>query len=360
MNQFMIKMLVLPFYRAHTGFFILLFLLAFGFIRNTEHLAIATFFSANTQLLLLLMLIWSIYYLRSIFFIRYWMQLSQNFYWMQQFILLPRVRQMSGFWIAQLMINLPIAFYGFFIAVQGINQGYWLNVALILFYSLVMVVLPAFYYRKVLFSVYPEARQSRLGAYISRKWRKPRWLWFLSYLLKFKPLLLLFTKLLSLLLIIVVFNLYHTDTYDWRLLGIGVFVAFYFNGVLVYNKLQFDTVKMPGLLNLPVSSGRRSIQHLLEYVLLVIPEWIVMFRYWPGEESGWILLQLLIFGIFLLWMLQQYMWQTSFHLENLGAKDFFMFILISILLLFSVPVWVFILIFCFYNLRVNYRWYSLR
>lgn len=360
MNQFMIKMLVLPFYRAHTGFFILLFLLAFGFIRNTEHLAIATYFSANTQLLLLLMLVWGMYYLRSIIFTRNWMQQSQNFYWMQQFILLPRIPQISGFWLAQLLINLPMTFYGFFIAVQGINQGYWLNVSLILSYSLVTIVLPAIFYRKVLYGVYPEASQSSLGIYICRKWEKPRWLWFPSYLLKFKPLLLLFTKLLSLLLIIAVFNLYYTDTYDWRLLGIGVFVAFYLNGVLVYNKLHFDTVKMSGLLNLPLTASRRTLQHMLDYALLVIPEWMVMFRYWPGEESGWILLQLLLFGMFLLWMLQQYMWQTSFHLENLGVKDFFMFILISILLLFSVPVWVFILMFFLYSLWVNFRWYSLR
>ena len=357
MHQLMVKMLALPFYRSHTGFFVLLYLIGFGFIRNVEHLAIASYFSANTYLLLLLMLLWLVYYLRTAFYIQHLITQSQNFYWLQQFVLFSSFNQVTWLSFTQLIINLPIAIYTLFIAVQGIILQFWGNVFLIFIFNVIVIFVPVIFYRRVVMGVLPEEKISKLSNWFALKWAKPKEWWFPLYMIHYKPLPLLMSKLFSGFIIITTFQLFYTDAYDWRFLAIGIFIAFYFNSILVYNHLQFETIQLSKLLNLPTSFLQRSLQHLLNLFLISLPEYLIIIRYWPLEGNYLLLLQLLFFGLSILWMLHQFMWHMNFNLQKLSAHDFLLFVTVIVLLLFSVPVYFFVAVFLAYGLLINYGWY---
>ena len=353
----MVKMLALPFYRAHAVFLVLVYLIAFGFLRNTEHIAIATYFSANTYLLLLLMLLWLVYYVRTVFYCRALITQSDNFYWLQQLVLFGRLRQVAWLSFAQFTINLPIVIYSIFITVQGMILKHWDNVLLIFIFNIIVIFVPVIFYLRVIKGVLPEENVSKLGNWFALKWAKSRALWFPLYMLHYKPLPLLMSKLLSGFIIITTFQLYFTDTYDWRFLAIGIFIAFYLSSILAYNYLQFETEQMSILLNVPLGLLQKSFQQLISLFLITLPEYLIIIHYWPLEGNFMFLLQFLFFGLSTLWMLHQLMWHINFNLKKLSAHDFLVFVFVIILILFSVPVFVFIMLFFTYSLWINFRWY---
>ncbi len=347
-----------PFYQAHAGFFFILLYVAAGLLRGTEHIFIAKYTAKDTFLTLIAISIWSVYILNSILYIRN--TLTQKAYWyMRQLSLYPASKQFYWFSLMQLTLNLPVTIYTLFILTFTITLNQYVNAGLLAGFTVLSVLTPPFYYMALLKKTYPDEGASRMSQFINKKFTRPYPVWYFSFLLGKKPLLLLLSKAVSLAIIAASFLLYGTDDYDWRILGLGVLLGFNGNMVLMFDYFQFERKQLPVFRNLPFTFFKRISYQAIAVLIISIPEYFVMLKYFPHEESVLTLIYLMIYGSVLTWMFLQIMMLREMPLDKIGKIGFYLILIQLLLILANTPLLIMILIMGIFIGWVQLRYYRL-
>jgi hypothetical protein len=90
------------------------------------------------------------------------------------------------------------------------------------------------------------------------------------------------TKIFSSLLLIGITILYQTDTYDLRLLSIGIVISAAANTALIMALHHFENFHLYWLKGLPLLSLNRLWRSFATMVILLLPEIIVLIRNFPA------------------------------------------------------------------------------
>src|SRR6187402_2750015 len=106
--------------------------------------------------------------------------------------------------------------------------------------------------------------------YLNVSITKPFSIFFPEWIARREPLMLFGTKVFACLILLGVTQLYKTDVYDLRLLGLGIVIAFSAQVVLVYEVHRFDNFHFPLNRNLPIPFARRLFYFLSTLVILII------------------------------------------------------------------------------------------
>ncbi|MBC7571437.1 MAG: hypothetical protein H7319_17155 [Spirosoma sp.] len=290
------RLLVLPFYVRNAGTFLVVVLLAFGFMRPIDHEALITAALGSPFLLSVIIGLWTLYTYRTLSFVRSQLAAPEHLF-LDTLRLVPTPTR-GLFWLILLgKLLLPVIGYAVWMLARAVHYGAWGAFLVIIIALITLVTLAAV------------GADYRLRHHPPNAFRLPRTsvklryeLFFPTYWLRHKPLSLLLTKLISGGLLVGVCRLYPTDDYDERLLLIGLMLALITHSRVAQELSDFEHRYLIFLPNLPLSTAQRLTRYALTYGLLWLPELLLLWRNVPATVSigyvsllwltgwGWLLL----------------------------------------------------------------------
>ncbi|MBC8151384.1 MAG: hypothetical protein H7Z72_00580 [Bacteroidetes bacterium] len=277
------KTIVGPFYRQNAGLFFVVLMLAGSFLRAGDHVALAEAAVHSPLMLGLYQAFWVLY---TVFATRFAVGVIQRTDILYQFRLIPMPRRWLGWLAVQYALLAPIlaytAFVGWISGQQGTTGSTWQLTA----GAVVMLISPLFWLDHTLRTPNRQPLVGFGGGWHNR-FTTPYLLFFIRYLTKNQLMLLVLTKGGTGLLMLGVLNLYPTDDYDIRLLNLGALLVGVGHSTMAYHLYQFEHERLALLRNLPVQNSRRLLHYAVVMAVLLVPEAILLLRYWPiGVSLG--------------------------------------------------------------------------
>ncbi|GAB4029621.1 hypothetical protein [Spirosoma jeollabukense] len=277
MLTFLYRIFVGPFYAKNAGTFLVILLLAFGFLSAREHKALITAALGSPFLLGIVFVLWGLYLLKTTSFVRQMLSAPEHLF-LQSFWLVPNVTRFTLWLAVQTALLFPVIAYAGWMVQLGITYQKWdsLSAIVVCVVSLVLTGATMNDYRLR----HPSPDTFRLP-HLSI--RLPYELFFPTYWLRYEPLSLVLTKAFSGLLLAGVCRLYPTDDYDQRLLLIGLMLAILGHSQVSGQVSAFERQYLLILPNLPLSWLQRFGRYALTYGLIWLPEWLILLRNCPPD-----------------------------------------------------------------------------
>ncbi|GAB3996962.1 hypothetical protein GCM10028807_40890 [Spirosoma daeguense] len=279
MLTFLNRVFVGPFYARNAGTFLVLVLLAFGFLSGREHKALITAALGSPFLLALVFVLWSLYLLKTVSFV--WQELSApEHLFLQTFWLVPTFKRWTLWLTIQIGLLAPIIIYAGWMVQLATTYQKWDSLSAIISYISCLILGGTWLNDYRLRNPSPEAiRLPQLRITL------PYELFFPAYWLRYEPLSLVLTKAFSGLLLAGVCRLYPTDDYDERLLLIGLLLAVLGHAQVGGQVSSFERKYLLLLPNLPLSWAQRFGRYVVTYGLLWLPELLILLRNCPVDVS---------------------------------------------------------------------------
>lgn len=280
------RVLVGPFYARNAGTFLVILLLAFGFLSAVEHKALITAALGSPFLLALVFVLWSLYLLKTVSFV--WQQLSAPDHLFLQTFWLVSTPKRWALWLAvQTSLLFPIIAYAGWMTQLATYYRAWsslIAIVLCMVSLLLMGVTLADYRLR-----HPSPETLRLP---QLRIKLPYELFFSVHWFRHEPLSFVLTKAFSGLLLAGVCRLYPTDDYDQRLLLIGLLLAVLGHSQVGGQVSSFERQYLLLLPNLPLSWYQRFGRYALTYGLIWTPELLILLRNCPAavrlDYVGWL------------------------------------------------------------------------
>ena len=327
------RCIVVEFYKQNAAFFGLNFLVFFGFIKSSEHIAIGSFLVANPSTLFFLYILWVGYCIKVLLFTMPVLNHDKNQFF-EAFFLLGSWTKIRTITISSIVILAPILAYGLFLIGLAIIYSFYISVISVLVSCVIMLAAITHFLLKKLDQLPFE--KTFLQIKFLNKIAKPYSVFFVEYLLRNDPVLFLLTKIYSCLMIVGASALYKTDQFDIRLLSTGILLALVGNVAILHKYIWFSYYKMINTLNLPISLSKRIFNKFTTFLLLIVPEAAIILRYYPlpptvidvfGTMAFAFSLTTLIYGLLLL---------KQVELSNFIIYIFWLIVLTTFLILFSI------------------------
>ena len=243
-------------------------------------------------MMILVFVLWLIYTIKSIHYVS-----GQIFAVNQQFLFyssnsLSQEEQFKSWFRMQFVILLPLTGYGLIAIVAGLVCHYYLASIAILLYLLLLALLSAGLYTKLVNRLMDGSNQSFLLKMIS-KWHKPFSSIFIYHVFDKMKATYIITKILSWLVIIGVFSLFADVQHDVRVAGIAMLAIITAHTNLIYQEHVFEGQYFTLSRNLPYSYSARFLNFAKTYLILLLPEAIWLF----SRFNPFIAFELLLFGL---------------------------------------------------------------
>lgn len=270
------RTLVLPFYARNAGTFLVIVLLAFGFMRPMDHEALITAALGSPFLLAVIFGLWSFYTGRIARFVHGQLAAPEHRF-LQTYRLVPPRTRYTMWLLLVTQLLLPIIGYAGWMGARAVHYQAWGPLSGIVGAVLGQTAAGTWAADYRLRHPNPAAlRLPRLNI------RLPYELFFSTYWLRHHPLAVGLTKLISAGLLVGVCRLYPTDDYDERLLVIGLLLAIITHSGLARQVDAFEHRYLLMLNNMPLSRLRRLGRYALTYGLVWLPELVLLLRNCPA------------------------------------------------------------------------------
>lgn len=324
------------FYRQRAGFFLIIILLAFGFLSAREHAGIASFLLAGKSGTISLVVIWASYTLMAqIFWNALWSLPAYSFVYHTR--LVPSARRLG--WLGTLAAGflIPPLLYGIWIVNVAVSEGIFLrSIPVFCTWLAMWLVLVLWSERKLRNQ---DTAVIKKAAPAALRFKRPAsWtFWTLEWLFREKSLTLLLCKAGAVLVTAATLAYYGTDDYDIRLPAIGLSIAALANIGLSYEIFHWETGIWPWSRSLPVSFPARAMRLVLVHFFILVPDFLLTVRY------GYTLLgfdemsQIFFMQLSLLLWYHSTLYKENILLEDSLGPVFILFIALTILILYSVP-----------------------
>lgn len=333
------RVLVREFYRANAGLFFLVIGIGAGFMRSYEHVALAEFFSASPILMLVPILVWTIYTFNVMKFNRDVLKRNENEF-IFHITLLPPSQKWIALFVALFYQLLPAILYGIFLMAFAIKNDFKDTLLMIIASLLLLIFVGSFALSYSLHNPNQEKKTGALTKFLNVSFTKPYPLFFPEWIARREPLMFLGTKVFSSLILLGVTQLYKTDVYDLRLLGLGVVIAFSAQVVLVWEIHRFDNFHFSLNRNLPTPFTQRLFYFLGTLLILIIPELGMIIKNFPAEFDIWSLISSITFALSIPIFFYGLLYIKDLDQEKFTPFVFFFSITWILLVLFKIPLWV--------------------
>ncbi|GAB3882049.1 hypothetical protein [Spirosoma agri] len=271
------RIFVVQFYARNAGTFLVIVLLAFGFLSSVEHKALITAALGSPFFLALIFGLWSLYLVKTIAFIHDQLTAPQHLF-VQTLWLVPTPTRLALWLCLQTAVMMPIIAYAIWMLQLAGHYRVWGPFSAIVLFVLGLVIVGAWAADYRLRHPAPNAiRLPRLNI------KLPYELFFPAYWLRHEPLSLLLTKAVSGLLLAGVCRMYPTDDYDQRLLLIGLLLAVLAHSQVGGQVSEFERRYLLVLPNLPLSWQQRFGRYAFTYGLIWLPELLILLRNCPTD-----------------------------------------------------------------------------
>jgi hypothetical protein len=276
--QFIVsKTLTATFYRQNSGFFLLLFVLFFGAVAPSEQLAYhysLILGMLETPLFLgIVFFAWLMYGLKTIRFLLAMLDEPEAYFLYKLGVLSSRglFRLCMGI---QGILLLPV--WGYALVVVGVamyKQAYVAALLVPLYLAVINIAGAVCLRMRLLFP------GRRWVSFIPRRRRRrtvPYWSILLRYLLKEEKALVGGIKLFSCMTLYLLLKEQGPDDYDLRMPFLFYSLSLFGHGAILYRCRQLENTRLLFYRSLAVSQGARFGQYALFYLLLLLPEMLVL------------------------------------------------------------------------------------
>jgi hypothetical protein len=331
------KTLVIAYYRKNIYFFFGILLLAFGFLRVQEHITLSKQIISSPYLLMFVLIIWFLYIFKTSLFVSRSLALPANRFLFNGKLLALKNR----FWIGlkvHFLLSLPVNLYAIFMIFVTWRNDILITQLIIIVYLVIALIAKSFLFIHQL-NQYPQFDNVKLkGNFRSKMIFFGKYGFFLRYLLKKDPVLLLLTKLGSFLIIWFSVWLFPTDEYDYRFFAIMILLISATHLEVLKQYIYFWERQMMIYRNLPLSLFQFLIIPLGSHSILLIPEILILLLRLNDYLSIWMLLNCVLFLLSLLLVLNlsKYVWLGSE--ERRLQVYFFSLVFVFVLIMFKVPI----------------------
>ncbi len=356
MIRVVIKTLAKPFYIEHAGFFFLLFFIAGGFMRSTEHIAMATFIADSNSLTIILLIAFSLYHLKLTLFTKSILN-SNPYLFLRNLTSLLAIEQFLIIGLVFCILSIVPLIYAVFITFFMIKAEAYMRLGFLHLYFVLSASIYCLMFVRQLQKPLMEQKASVITNFIHVKVSRPFIFWFPTYLINKRPLLLISTKLISTGLLVLIFSGYNSHEYDWRYLGMGAVITSNVNMVVAYAYFEFYTRDLSFLRGMPISVFKRLCTLLTVTILLLLPEAIVILRKMPLDDSLTLSWQIISFSLLNFLFFVHLAIYKNASIEYIGKACLFITLLQIYLVLFNVPFFVLSLLMILPILYVQSRYH---
>lgn len=356
MSNILNKVIVREFYSAHASFFLVVVGIGAGFMRAPEHLALASFFVSSPLLIAIPIGLSGLY---AVIIVRF--NLSALEHDENEFLFNTSLcsAKEQWFWLSVTAAAefFPAIVYGIFLFIVAGSYGAWLSQLLITLGLIVILWMVAFSLFRNLQIKRNENSRWGITLFLNRFISKPYSFFFLEWIVRREAFLFAGTKVFALLMLYGVSRLYKYDTYDIRLMAMGVLVAFSSQVNLIYHLHYFDNQTMPILRNLPLTFGNRFVNLFITMFLLLLPETTMVISIHPQQLAWFELYYLIGLGWSITFFVYGFLHWRSLAIDRLASFTFFMFMAVMLIILSRVPVSILAASMLISGLVIWNRWY---
>ncbi|CAN5462332.1 hypothetical protein BH09BAC3_BH09BAC3_15820 [soil metagenome] len=326
------------FYRLNVMFFLLVCGLAFGFMSGVEHKALAEFLTSGPVMTLIPVSLWILYGVKIYSFNNQVCRMREMTF--VRLLALTSTR-IQFFCSISVVANqfLPAIGYGAFLIIIAI-QNQSLTAAFCIGISLFLLVLTfsILLYRRIN-SIEEESRASLLKKWMDKNFEKSFIQFFVEWLMRNHPGIIVFTKIFGCVLLLSVCQLYKYDEYDYRLLALGCLASFGVSIVMAHHYVLFENHKFQVLRNLPINLTRRMLYFALSITFLCLPEFIVLVRNFPNQLAAYHFIEVTAFVISNLILGYVILLKIKNNLERFSGNVFILSMMMVVIILFGVPLY---------------------
>jgi len=345
------RCLVVEFYKQNAAFFGLLFLVLFGFIKAGEHIAIGSFLVANPSTLFFLYLLWVAHAMKVVLFVLPALNKEENQF-LEAFYLLQLKNKISAIGLSTILLLLPLIAYATFLIALAIPYAFYWSILSLFLSLMIFGFVVSFLLYKKLNSLPHEKKIVHIG--FLNKIAKPSYLFFFEHLIRNDFVLLLLSKIYTCLMIIGTSALYRTDQFDIRLITTGILLALVGNVALLHKYIWFYFHKMNFAKNLPLSISKISTSHFITFIVLIIPEIIVIVRHYPLAPTFIDVLGVVAFGFSIVTLIYGLLIRKQVELSEFVIQIFWLIVLTTFLILFSIHPLILAFLYFFISVTIMY------
>ena len=350
------KTIARDYFRQNIGFYLLVVMLAFGFMSWNEHRQIIMVILSDASFLFYTFLLWSIHVLKTQYFLHRQLQLP-SFEFLREIDLLKTSTLAKELLGLQVSLNSPFILYGAAMMLLGLQTHRIPQVILLFFMQLTLLVIPAIYsfYRIRFWTKFSSNKTSKMMS-----WTPPNWpaLYFIRHLFLKDPILFLSSKALSVFFVAGTAFLFPTDDYDVRLLYLGLLFSGAGQFAIGRSFHHFLHHEMLWSRNFPLSKSQLFIQLLLTGLSLTIIEHFVILRYW-SELVNVIQLMSAMFFIQMstvFWL--SYYYLTHCQTDKAVRRIYFSIVFLFVFTMFGLPYGILGLVIAILAYYILFRYYD--
>ena len=328
-NQVLVRTLVKEFYRANTGFFLLVLLLGFGFLKTPEHEAIASALAFNPIYYLVPLGLWTLYAVKTLSFCFTAKRQPANWFLTDLNLLVASKRKPLILYIQYLLLA-PIFGYSAFLAFTAFQQGQTNSALLVIAGNAIILLVSGHLLHGKLIQPTDSNTNSRFRNWTSLLPRRYS-MYFVHHLFQRHGLPLIVNKLFSIAIILGATAIFQVEGIDFRYLALGMLITSAINAGLSFKHQEFESHSMKIFRNLPTSNLSLFGKDAVTYLLLSLPEIIVLFGNNVLDVSAFQLIQIgLLLPVLLI------LHRTIMLTSTKGMEQFIKYIFFTTAILFFV------------------------
>ncbi|MDE1191171.1 MAG: hypothetical protein PW786_03405 [Arachidicoccus sp.] len=284
------KIFVKGFYKIHGGMFIFLFasVISSCFFVNTLgelppgtyffwHFIITITLVSNPMMMILFFLLSLFYAIKNIQYIQRELQKQENLFLFYSINNLSKTKQFV-IWLKIEFYNfLPLVLYTFFCVSIGIFIHNYSIPICILLYVCLLVIACAVYITRLLNNKKNDATYS--SRFVFKNIYKPFFVLYTYYIVNNLKLTFLLTKFISAFIVIIIFYNYPDLKSDVRMSCIAILLIIAAHTLLIYRERNFNNRYLVFSYNFPYSFTKLYFCFTMNYLLILLPEFIWLFTY---------------------------------------------------------------------------------
>ena len=314
-NHILARSVAGPFYRKNAGLFLFLFFLLFGTQPSLGqalqfHYAIIQAILTNISFFLLACLVWLVYTLRVILFLRE--TLAKNIFgYLRTLESVPHLKRSLHLLWLQVTLLAPVLVYALIVMIIGASGKYWAGTLATLTVIFLLLGTCSWAAGKLLLSGgdvfrFPIKLHSRLpNNLIVFLWR---------FMMREQFLGLFALKLISFLCLYGLASL-DSSLFEGRLLWLIFLTLLAGHAILIYRNQQFMETRLAFLRNLPLPRMQVLVSLLVVYTVLLLPEAWAMKNVLLVQGQGWNYIWLILAGPFILLLLHCLLYSDDMSIE---------------------------------------------
>jgi putative effector of murein hydrolase LrgA (UPF0299 family) len=328
---------VREFYRMNSGFFLLFGTLAFGFMSEIEHKALAQFFVSSVPSLMIPVAVWIMYLVKVLRFNNGELQMETNrFLFNIQF--LSTQERVPACTLLIFLQFLPALAYGVFLIGMASEQSAYGSIMIIVAALAVIWASGVTAMLRYMQNPYREVKVSAFKRFLDRHYVRHPLQFYVEWLLRKFPFMLGAIKFMTGALLFAVSVVYRHEAFDWRFLAMAITTCGVANLLLVFHLVSFEHFHFGWTKSLPLKRSTRFTRLLIVVGIFLIPECVILVKYFPAHLPTHLIAQNVIYLLSLIAFFLGFFHTRTAPLEYFTRKVFWIYIVIIILILFRTPL----------------------